>query len=114
MTSSKAPSYPLEQGSEAVKRFLTILKSLLRIGVLVLGLVYVGDYVSVRYRIPKSRDPYGAVRIRRYYAVTKKNGKPDFYFNPPTVQACVHSLFPHLGYLPCWYLNRNRVQRIDM
>jgi hypothetical protein len=97
-----------------VKRFLTILKRLLEIGVLVLAIVYVGDYVSVRYRIPKSRDPYGAVPVQRYYAVTQKSGKHEFYFDQPTVQVCVHSLFPHLGYVPCWYLNRRRVQRVDM
>ena len=97
-----------------MKRVLAILKLLLRIGVLVLGVLYIGDYVMVRYRIPKSRDPYGTVPIQRYYAVTQKNGKPEFYFDPPTVQVCVHSLFPHLGYVPCWYLNRHRVQRVDM
>jgi len=97
-----------------VKRVLTILKRLLGFGVLVLAVVYVGDYVSVRYRIPKSRDPYGTVPVQRYYSVTMKNGKPEFYFDPPTVQVCVHSLFPHLGYAPCWYLNRERVQRVDM
>ena len=97
-----------------IKRALAILKSSLLIVVSLLALVYLGDYISVRFRIPRSRDPYSVVSVRRYYAVTKKNGKPDFYFNPPEEQVCVRSLFPHLGYPPCWYLNRNRVQRIDM
>ena len=91
-----------------------MVKRILAIAVLVLGVVYVGDYVSVRYRIPRSRDPYGRVPIQRYYAVTKKNGKPDFYFDQPALETCTHSLFPHLGYVPCWYLNRRRVQRVDM
>lgn len=90
------------------------MKRILMIGVLLLSILYVCDYVSVRYRIPKTRDPFGVVRIQRYYAVTKKNGKPDFYFDEPRNQVCVHSLFPHLGYSPCWYLNRRKVQRIDM
>lgn len=97
-----------------MKRVLTILKLLLRVGVLALVAVYCGDYAIVRYRIAKNRDPFGAVPIQRYYAVTQKNGKPEFYFDPPTVQACVHSLFPHFGYVPCWYLNRRRVQRVDL
>jgi hypothetical protein len=91
-----------------------MVKRLLTIAILVLAIVYVGDYVSVRYRIPSSRNPYGSVRVQRYYAVTLKSGKPEFYFDRPTVQVCVHSLFPHLGYVPCWYLNRRRVQRINM
>jgi hypothetical protein len=97
-----------------MRSVLTTLKGILLIAALLLAVVYVGDYVSVRYRIPKSRNLYGVVPIQRYYAVTKKNGKPDFYFDQPTVQICLHSLFPHLGYVPCWYLNRRRVQRVDM
>ena len=82
--------------------------------VLLLAAVYAGDYVSLRYRIPKGRQPFGSVQVRRYYAVTKKDGKPDFYFNPPENQTCVHALFPHFGFSPCWYLNRRKVQRINM
>jgi hypothetical protein len=95
-------------------RALTILRRSLLLVAFLLALVYAGDYLSVRYNIPQSRDVYGAVTVQRYYVVTKKDGKPDFYFDPPTDQACVNSLFPHLGYAPCWYLNRHKVQRIDM
>ena len=91
-----------------------MLKRLLTIALLVLALVYAGDYASVRFRIPRSRDPFGSVPVQRYLAVTQKSGKSEFYFNPPTVKTCVHSLFPHLGYSPCWYLNRHKVQRVNM
>ena len=97
-----------------MRRALTILKRFVVVAVLVLAAGYVCEDVSVRFRIPKSRDPYGVVSIRRYYAVTQKNGKPEFYFQPPVDQVCVRALFPHLGYTPCWYLNRRKVQRIDM
>ena len=90
-----------------VKRILTII-------VLLLAIVYAGDYALLRYRIARNRNPYGSVPIQRYLAVTQKSGKPEFYFNPPTVETCVHSLFPHLGYAPCWYLNRRQVQRVNM
>jgi hypothetical protein len=26
---------------------------------------------------------------------------------------CVHSLFPHMGYQPCWYLSRHSEQRTN-
>ncbi|HEY6291364.1 MAG TPA: hypothetical protein VI455_07375 [Terriglobia bacterium] len=90
------------------------MKRILLDAALLLAMLYAGDYLFVRYRIPKSRDPFGSVQVQRYYAVMKKDGKPDFYFQPPETQTCVHSLFPHLGYRPCWYLNRRKVQRIDM
>jgi hypothetical protein len=79
-----------------------------------LALLYAGDYASVRFRIPKGRDPFGVVQVRLYYVVPQKNGKSELYFLDPQNQTCVHSLFPHLGYNPCWYINRHAHQRIDM
>jgi hypothetical protein len=81
---------------------------------LLVAVVYAGDYAAVRYRIPRSRSPLATVTVQRSYAVMKKDGKPDFYFDPPQDQTCVRSLFPHLGYEPCWYLTRHRNQQINM
>jgi hypothetical protein len=80
----------------------------------VLALVYAGDYVSARYRIPKNRDPFGTVEVRRYYAVGLKDKKTEFMFLNPENQVCVRSLFPHFGYNPCWYVSRHRVKEIDL
>jgi hypothetical protein len=96
-----------QERAEGVKRVFIVAG-------LVLGLVYGGDYLSVRLKIPKGRDPFGTVQVQRYYSVMKKDGKPDFYFDQPQNQTCVRSLFPHLGYSPCWYLNRHKVQKIDV
>ena len=76
--------------------------------------VYVCDYLSVRYRILKKRDPFETVQIRRYYAIRLKDGKTEFAFQEPETQICVNSLFPHMGRSPCWYVKRNNVKRIDM
>jgi hypothetical protein len=89
----------------------------LRLSFLILLLcvgLFVCDYLSVRYRIPKNRDPFGAVKIQRYYAIRLKDGKTEFAFQEPETQVCVNSLFPHMGCSPCWYLKRNNVKRIDM
>jgi hypothetical protein len=79
----------------------------------VLVLVYAGDDLAVRIPIPKSRHPLGTVRITSYYAIPQKNRKTEFYLSDPVNQTCVHSLFPHLGYSPCWYLEKKKIQRID-
>ena len=81
---------------------------------LLMAAVYAGDYLSVRVPIPPGRAALGTVVVRRYYAATTKNGKPDFYFNPPEAETCVHALFPHFGYPPCWYLRRHTTQRINV
>lgn len=78
-----------------------------------LALVYAADDLSLRYRIPKSRQVFGSVTIERYDAISEKNNRTEFVYEAPIVETCVHSLFPHLGYAPCWYVNRHREQRIN-
>ena len=90
------------------------MKRILFIVLLALAVLYVGDYLSLRCRIPKGRAQFGVVKIQSYYAVGLKSGKTDFMFLGPKNQTCVHSLFPHIGDSPCWYLNRKKVQRINM
>jgi hypothetical protein len=77
------------------------------------ALLYVGDYTSVRFRIP-GHNPFGSVTVTITTTVMKKDGKPDYYFQPPQTETCVRSIFPHLGYLPCWYLRRHTNQQINM
>jgi len=78
------------------------------------ALVYAGDYLSLRYRIPSNRQQFGSVIVQRSYAVGMKDGKTEYMFDPPTPQACVYSLFPHFGDPPCWYLNRHKRQQITV
>ncbi len=90
------------------------MKRILFIAGLLALILYFGDDLSLRYRIPKGREQFGVVSVQRYYAVGLKSGKTEFMFLGPKNLTCVHSLFPHFGYTPCWYLNRNKVQRIEM
>jgi hypothetical protein len=93
------------------------MKPLKRIALMVAGLltlVYAGDYASVRIPIPKGRAAYGTVTVRPYYDVGLKSGKSEFYFLDPQPQTCVNSLFPHMGFNPCWYVRKHAQQRISM
>jgi hypothetical protein len=78
------------------------------------AMVYAGDYAVFRFRVATNRNPYGSVTVDRVYAVPQKNGKTEFLFDPPAPQTCVHALFPHQGYSPCWYLSKHTEQRTDM
>ena len=75
--------------------------------------LYLGDDLSVRSRIPGSRQPFGTVTIRRFDAIPEKNNKTEYVYENPVTVTCVRSLFPHLGYVPCWYLSRHGEQRIN-
>ncbi|MGA2739583.1 MAG: hypothetical protein ABSG65_19355 [Bryobacteraceae bacterium] len=77
------------------------------------ALVYVGDYVSLRYRIPNNRAQFGSVVVQVTWVIPMKDGKTQYAFDPPAPQECVNSLFPHLGDPPCWYLNRHTKQQVN-
>jgi len=44
--------------------------------------------------------------VQSDYAVKQKSGKLEYYFEQPQAQQCSHTLFPQMGYTPCWYLQR--------
>lgn len=80
--------------------------------VLAIVLVYAGDYVSLRSRLPKSLE---TVTIEPYYAVPQRNGKSEEYMMlDPYNDTCVDSMLPHMGHAPCWYLKKHINKRIDL
>lgn len=81
--------------------------------VLMAAVIYAGDYLSIKFRIP-NRDPLGSVPVEKSYAVKQKDGKLEYYFDPPEPEECVHSLFPHFGDRPCWYVESHKKRRVDM
>jgi hypothetical protein len=80
----------------------------------VAALVYLADYAALRVPIPGGRAQFGTVTVRPYYDVGLKSGKSELYFLDPRKQTCVNSLFPHLGYEPCWYVRKHARQKISM
>lgn len=69
--------------------------------------VYFADYLLVRLRMPSS---IKQVEVQHFLAVPLKNGKYEFDYTGNEMVPCVHSFLPHLGYAPCWYLERHRSQ----
>jgi hypothetical protein len=90
-----------------------ISQSLLSLVVLLL-IAYVADYCVFRYRVSANRRPFGSITVEHYDAIAHKDGKAELIFDPPVQQTCVHTLFPHAGDPPCWYLSRHAEQRTDI
>jgi hypothetical protein len=70
---------------------------------------YVMDYAYLRIRMihPKPADPFESMVRNRLLAIPQKNGMLDYELDqvhPTDTLTCVHSLFPHYGDPPCWYL----------
>jgi len=93
-----------------VKRVLRVV----RIALLALAGLYVGDYVSARFRIPGNRQTLGSVQVETLYAVRLKGGRIEYSAGGVETQTCVHSMFPHMGYAPCWYLSSHAKKRIEV
>lgn len=77
------------------------------IALLAIAALYGGDYLWARYRIPANRQTLGTVQVQTLYASPQKNGRVETWVGDAAPETCVHSLFPHLGYTPCWYLVRH-------
>jgi hypothetical protein len=87
--------------------------------VLAFALVYIGDALSVRVRMMHATpgNPFETVTALRILAIGEKSNKTEYTVDPVQPQQtaeCVHSLFPHKGDLPCWYLKRKFAQPIPM
>jgi hypothetical protein len=95
-----------------VKRFLAVIA-------IVAVLIFLGDAVSVRLRAghPRPGDPFEAFTTSRLLAIQEKNGKTEYQLDqqqPEQTITCVHSIFPHYGYSPCWYVKKRLQQPIPM
>lgn len=95
-------------------KLMKLLKRVVLILAGVAALSYLADYAALQIPIPKGRAQFATVTVRAYYDVGLKSGKSEFYFLDPRKQTCVNSLFPHLGYTPCWYLRGHTRQKISM
>ena len=78
-----------------------------------LVLLYLGDHISIVYRIPNGREQFGSVEVQKLLAVPQKDHKIEYIADPPQPQQCVHSLFPQLGLTPCWYMSRHATQQVN-
>ena len=74
------------------------------------ALAYAVDYALFRYRVATNRQPFAQITVTSYDAIPQKSGKTEFIFHSPQPQTCVNALFPHAGYVPCWYLQRHTEQ----
>jgi len=100
-------------------RIRKLLARILIAVLLLVALIYAGDFLSVRLRMrhPQPNNPFETVTALRILAIGEKGNKTEFTVDPVQPQQtaeCVHSLFPHNGDPPCWYLKRKFAQPIPM
>jgi hypothetical protein len=69
-----------------------------------------GDYLMLRYRMAQHGVDGATSSVTIFYAAPIKGGKFSVFYDQPQTQTCVHSIFPWLGYEPCWYLKRHVIR----
>lgn len=82
-------------------------------------LLYVADLVWYELRViaPKLGLANGSVHRTRVLAIAEKNNKVEYEIDsnrPEEDVPCTHSLFPHAGSRPCWYVTRHANDPIPM
>jgi hypothetical protein len=72
-------------------------------------LVYAGDYLWAKHLMssPGSAAALGTVMVHHQWDVPRKDGRVEFDMEAPEAETCIHSLFPHFGYVTCWYAARH-------
>ena len=78
-----------------------------------LGLLvpYGGDFILAQIQGNKG---LGSVDVQIMWAIKQKDGRIDYELGDTETRPCVHSLFPHSGYSPCWYLTRQKYLTIKV
>jgi hypothetical protein len=90
----------------------TILRRALWLTVLALCALYVGDYLALRYRIARGGTTAAMQTVTVLYGTPLKNGQVSIFWDQPQSETCARSIFPHLGYPPCWYAKRHATRLI--
>jgi hypothetical protein len=86
-----------------------------QIAIILLGTIllsYAADYAVLQLKMKRNNGAAALGSVTSYYGTVLKDGKMEIFTDQPQVETCVHSLFPHSGYRPCWYASRNNVKPI--
>lgn len=73
------------------------------------GLLYVGDWLVLRGRIPHGT-AYGVVQVNQFLATPLKGNKVEYDLMGTVPVRCSRSIFPQQGDPACWWLERHTSQ----
>jgi hypothetical protein len=77
--------------------------------VVLLGMLYVGDWVVLQVRITHGT-AYGVVEVHQFLATPLKGNKVEYDLVGAVQETCSRSIFPQKGNPACWWLERHKSQ----
>jgi hypothetical protein len=79
------------------------------IAAILVELLYLGDWAAFKIRVAHGT-AYGSVEVHQFLATSLKGSKTEYDMTGTVQATCSHSIFPHAGNHPCWWLERHRSQ----
>ncbi len=76
-------------------------------------LAYVVDAIRVRVRLATGGPSKAYDTVTVLYAAGMKGNKYEIYGDQPDTETCSRTLFPQLGYSPCWYVREHTTKMLD-
>ena len=88
-----------------------MLKRMIAVVFVSVVLIYAIDYLLLHHKMSNPDQTVAFGTLTTFYATPTKDGKMEIFTDQPQTETCVHSLFPHSGYRPCWYASRGIVKQ---
>ena len=79
------------------------------VALVVLAILYVGDWVVFRYRLAHGTG-YGSVEVDQFLATPLKGSKTEYDMVGSFQQTCSYAIFPQQGKPACWWVRRHNAQ----
>lgn len=76
-----------------------------------LAVLYLGDWITLLVRTGGGAS--SSVQVQQFLKTPLKGQKEEFDYLGTVTQPCVPSLFPHESEMPCWWLERHKVQWVS-
>lgn len=76
-------------------------------------LAYIADAIQVRVRLAMGGPEKAYDTVTVLYAAGLKGSKYEIYGDQPDAETCARTLFPQLGYSPCWYVREHTMKMLD-
>lgn len=77
------------------------------------AIAYAIDAIQVRVRLASGGPSQVYSTVTIYYAAALKGGRYEVFTGRPDHETCANSLFPQMGYAPCWYLRQHKVKVVE-
>lgn len=88
---------------------------ILIMAIVLLGIVWAGDYLNARGRVGNDASGFvETVKVQPMYIIPHKDSRAEYVFGDPQMVKCLHSIFPHFGDSPCWYVKKHAQPAVPM